>query len=62
MSQIVLTKYFVLHFMSAMKTHMEIFFPTSLLMSVDFPEFGTPTKLTKPDFKLFFFKLIYYHF
>ena len=26
MSQIVLTKYFVLHFMSAMKTHMEIFF------------------------------------
>ena len=29
MSQIVLTKYFVLHFMSAMKTHMEIFFPTS---------------------------------
>ena len=29
MPQIVLTKYFVLHFMSAMKTHMEIFFPTS---------------------------------
>jgi len=36
----------------------EIFFPISLFISVDFPEFGTPTKLTNPDFKSVFFKLI----
>ena len=35
----------------------EIFFPTNLFIRVDLPELGTPTKLTKPDFELFFFKI-----
>ena len=36
----------------------EIFLPTNWFISVDLPEFGIPTKLTKPDLKSIFSKLI----